>query len=697
MISFKTALYSIFIFLATLTLAACGGSSSDDTTIKVTTNEPTIDTTTDRPIFNRALASRAPSFTPSGNITDTTPSFTWTATNDASKYMIGHEDTDSTINWTQYTISSTEALCSTSCEFTPNDFTFTIGDEKVWWVRANVNEVWQNWSKGHIFEITEVTNNNDSIPNPISPQGNISDFTPEFSWTSVSNATNYQFGYENPDGASDWQEHTPFPDEIFCSNTSNICSFTPQFPNLFSGDNKRWWVRATINNIWGEWSEPKDFSLPTSEVTERPFILKVKGYRENQSSESVTNFVVGTNPNYTYKYNVDCNSDGILEATDVTTNYVCEYPDEYPSFSEYSVSISGKFPALFQREINSTRLITPKMIIGIEQWGTQVWQSMDRAFARSNLSYINQIDLPNLSQVSSMNKMFSSSKFPLDANSGANTLADWDVSNVTSMQSMFRFSKYANPDISNWDVSNVKFTDDMFSQAESFNQDLSNWNVSNVTSMRGMFSVAKKFNADIGSWDVSKVTNMSNMFTLSERFNQDISNWNVSNVTSMPGMFASAKNFNQDIGNWDVSKVTTMAQMFRSTSRFNQNIGSWDVGNVTEMDGMFSFSESFNQNIETWDVGNVTEMNDMFRNAQAFDQDIGNWDISNVTRIESMFKDTALSFDNYDSTLIGWSSLALKPNLSFDAGNSKYSSNAINARNKIINQFGWTITDGGLL
>ena len=43
---------------------------------------------------------------------------------------------------------------------------------------------------------------------------------------------------------------------------------------------------------------------------------------------------------------------------------------------------------------------------------------------------------------------------------------------------------------------------------ESFNQDIGNWDVSNVTDMNSMFYRAKSFNQDIGNWDVSKVTEM---------------------------------------------------------------------------------------------------------------------------------------------------------------------------------------------
>ena len=40
------------------------------------------------------------------------------------------------------------------------------------------------------------------------------------------------------------------------------------------------------------------------------------------------------------------------------------------------------------------------------------------------------------------------------------------------------------------------------------NIDISKWNVSNVTSMNSMFYKCKEFSSDLSKWDVSNVTNM---------------------------------------------------------------------------------------------------------------------------------------------------------------------------------------------
>lgn len=170
---------------------------------------------------------------------------------------------------------------------------------------------------------------------------------------------------------------------------------------------------------------------------------------------------------------------------------------------------------------------------------------------------------------------------------------------------------------------------------------------------------------------------------------------NFSNVTDMYGMFAYAENFNGDlnINNWDVSNVTNMFGMFGGALSFNANIGNWDVSNVTSMKFMF-YGSLFNQDISSWDVSSVRNMESMFRRVEVFNQDLGNWDVSNVNNMSNMFKWVTLSTDNYDSLLMGWSSLPLQANVDFHGGFSAYCGGAA-ARQSIIDNFGWTFIDGG--
>ena len=203
-------------------------------------------------------------------------------------------------------------------------------------------------------------------------------------------------------------------------------------------------------------------------------------------------------PGEIFNYNVDW-GDGNID-TGITESIIHAYTNP----GTYTVTITGRFPRMITLSGgDQDKLLT------IEQWGTNPWTSMEFAFGLcSNLNIINpDIDIPNLS---------------------------------------------------------------------------------NVTSMASMFLSCSSFNGNTSQWDVGRVMDMSNMFAGASSFNQSISTWNVSNVTDMTSMFANADSFNQDINGWDVSSVINMTNMFVDALAFDQNLGSWDIGSVTNMNTMFS-------------------------------------------------------------------------------------------------------------
>lgn len=203
--------------------------------------------------------------------------------------------------------------------------------------------------------------------------------------------------------------------------------------------------------------------------------------------------------------------------------------------------------------------------------------------------------------------------------------------------------------------------------------------------------------------DLSDVTDMSYMFTFCSSFNADISTWDVSSVVSMAHTFRNTPSFNQDIGGWDVSMVTNMNSMFWNANVFNQDISAWDVSSVTNMSLMFRSADNFNQDIGAWDVGKVTNMNLMLAGALSFDQNLGNWDISSVTNMSTMFFANSLSIDNYDATLIGWSTLVttganpetqIPENINFGGGDSKFCAGEAARTSLMSTPYSWTIIDG---
>lgn len=257
-------------------------------------------------------------------------------------------------------------------------------------------------------------------------------------------------------------------------------------------------------------------------------------------------------------------------------------------------------------------------------------------------------------------------------------ISSWDVSNVTTMASIFDGSGTygTNPNLSSWDVGAVQNLDYAFRYSV-FNGDLSNWDVSSVTSMRWTFArtgpsfssvitfdencyslidddpynyyydpVVGVFNQNISSWDVSNVTSFERTFCGSE-FNQPLNDWDVGSAVDMSFMFGGGA-FNQPIGDWDVSNVVSMKAMFAATP-FDQDISAWDVSSVVDAQHMFC-SCAFNQDLSQWNTASLEDVRFMFANADEFNSNLNDWDVSNVDDMEGVFH----SAENFNSPLNDW-------------------------------------------
>jgi len=395
---------------------------------------------------------------------------------------------------------------------------------------------------------------------------------------------------------------------------------------------------------------------------ERAFIMKVDsnkkqcGHSGCTYKQEFTVKVEATDNAHPVKYNIDCNSDGVKEGTNITGNYTCRYASK----GEYRISLTGSYP----------HILTTGRVTQIEQWGSQKWGSMASSFMHAKQLDITATDKPDLSHVSDVSRMFYGSSF--DPNGNVRSLSNWNMGNIKNMSFMF-------------------------AATQNFNLEIGSWDVSNVSNMGNLFLRAAAFNQDIGNWNVANVKNMSNLFKFAYKFNQNISQWNVANVSTMSGMFEQAIAFNQPIAAWNVSNVRDMHNMFSGAKSFNRAIGNWNVAKVKDMSAMFSQSNVFNQSIANWNVGNVVNMSSMFHSAKAFNQDLSAWNVSHVKNMQSMFEDSGLKTNNYDKLLNSWSSLNLKKAVRFSAGNTKYSQSAKVSRDYLRNQFGWIITDGGQL
>ena len=125
---------------------------------------------------------------------------------------------------------------------------------------------------------------------------------------------------------------------------------------------------------------------------------------------------------------------------------------------------------------------------------------------------------------------------------------------------------------------------------------LANWNVSQVTNMRSMFSNCTGLSdlSDLANWNVSNVTNMNSLFSNCTSLSNlsGLANWNVGNVTDMSGLFSRCTSLSNlsALANWDVGKVTNMKSLFSNCKGLSDlsALKDWNVSKVTNMSYLFS-------------------------------------------------------------------------------------------------------------
>ncbi|QSE99252.1 BspA family leucine-rich repeat surface protein [Fulvivirga lutea] len=342
----------------------------------------------------------------------------------------------------------------------------------------------------------------------------------------------------------------------------------------------------------------------------------------SSNDNQITIPTTGTGYNYTVNW-----GDGSSDAG-VTGNIT----HTYTSPGIYTLSISGDFPRIYFNDSGDK-----DKILTIEQWGAIEWTSMMNAFFGCSNVTSNASDAPNLT-------------------------------NVSTIQGMF-------------------------SKASSFNGDLNNWDVSNVSIMYATFFRASSFNGDISNWDVSNVNNMSYMFAYASAFNQNLNDWDVSNVSNFEMMFRQATSFDQPLDEWDVSNASNFSHMFRE-SGFNQDLTTWITTAATNMSAMFFDNSSFNGDVSGFDMNGVTNTASMFSFADNFDQNLAGWDVSTITNMTEMFNNSGLSTTNYDNLLVGWAPQSVQSGVQFGASGTSFCHSSTE-RDNLINDHGWVFTDAG--
>ncbi len=174
----------------------------------------------------------------------------------------------------------------------------------------------------------------------------------------------------------------------------------------------------------------------------------------------------------------------------------------------------------------------------------------------------------------------------------------------------------------------------------------------------------------------------------------EVAGGDTSQVTDMRYMFAHAPLATPDTSGWDTAQVTDMAGMFWQAKSANPEVSNWDTAKVTDMSYMFSAAGSASPEVSNWKVAQVTSMRGMFYRASAAAPNMHEWDFTQITDMYRMFWGVTLPTDVYSRMLMQLATTSAAKNVVLHGGYSKYSTEAVMARQELTAR-GWVLIDGG--
>ena len=488
-------------------------------------------------------------------------------------------------------------------------------------------------------------------------------------------------------------------------NTSNVTNMSRTFEqtDIFNQDINGWDV-TNVTNMSGMFSRAELFNQPlnswnVNKVEDmKEMFYYAEAFNQDIDGWDVSNVIDMSGMFNTARlFNLPLNSWNVSKVNNMANMFSSANAFNQPLHNWNVTAVtntSGMFSsaAAFNQNIDSwnvTNVLTMRSMFNyaiafnqpLNNWDVNSVVNMNSTF-RGASSFNQPLNNWDVSAVADMSSMFEDA---ILFNQPINT---WNVSSVTLMESMFEDAAVFNQSLNNWDTAVVTTFEAMFKNTLVFNEAITNWDTGEALTMEEMFSGAATFNQNIDQWDVSFVNTMRAMFNDASAYNQSMNSWNVASVTTMEDMFKGASAFNEDISDWNVRGVTTMEEMFSNATTFNQNLNNWRVSGVSNMNYMFREASAYNQTMDLWNLGNVS-MRSTFYNATSLDQYLGDWDVSGVTNMNDMLDNTALTRENYDTTLIAWSEQTVTSGITLGAQGLPYC-DAVEERQSMIDNYGWT-------
>ena len=277
-------------------------------------------------------------------------------------------------------------------------------------------------------------------------------------------------------------------------------------------------------------------------------------------------------------------------------------------------------------------------------------------------SSVTSLDLSmfNVDSVTDMSSMFygCSSLETLNTN-------EWNTGNVVYLSGTFYGTKFLSLDLRHWDVSNVTSMDSLFYSCKATGEiNLTGWDVSNVRGVGSFGGGGFTGHLIMPNMTWSSLTSNGNMF-YGRGFGSflDIPNWSFGQLTSTYYMFAFGSG-DVNAENWDLTGVTTISNTFRQTGGGTDgttiNVKGWHSNTVTNAKQMFDYSSGLKYiHMEDWNFPNLENMESTFGACSRLTNIYGIEDlnVSKVTNMSMLFYNDSqledVDLSSWDADLSG--------------------------------------------
>jgi len=187
---------------------------------------------------------------PSGTITDSTPTYKWKAVSGATYYQLLVNDSIGNKIKRWYRAASVGCQSGAgNCSITPN--IALANGNGTWKIRTWSNRKYGAWSASKSFKVSKAGGSTNSAL--ISPRGTITDSTPTYKWKAISGASYYYLWVNDSRGNKVRRWYSAA--SLGCS--SGVCSITPN--SAISKGRASWKIRAWRNYRYTPWTKTMTF------------------------------------------------------------------------------------------------------------------------------------------------------------------------------------------------------------------------------------------------------------------------------------------------------------------------------------------------------------------------------------------------------------------------------------------------------